>query len=47
MKLLGTRCFTLPGITPHSNASCKEKADLLNFAKKYWLLQVGMNLRED
>lgn len=47
MKLLGTSCFTLPGIPPHSNASGKEKADLLNFAKKYWLLQAGMDSRED
>lgn len=47
MKLLGARCFTFPGIPPCSNASCKEKAELLNFANKYCLLQVGMNSRED
>lgn len=31
MKLLGTTCFILSGIPSYSNASCKEKADLLNF----------------
>lgn len=47
IELLGTRWFILPKIPPHSTASCKEKAVLLNLAKKFWLLQVGMNSRED
>lgn len=36
-----------PQSPTNSKASCKEKADLLNFAEEHWLLKVGINPRED